>query len=213
MRRGGVQHLAAAGVDVWRIQALARHSSSAILSYLGQSHVKPLANVASEAAAGTSMQPIQDELRALKATVRRLAQSQSAGSSSDTPSDRQPTLQLIQSVIPPEGSVLHVPLDPSILAPEALVLAGNDPWANEGRYVVSNSRAGRVHIRNPAKPGFTLCAWAWAACQSAELQHSPSRAQGLVLHCLRCFSKADRIQEQQSESSADSSSSSSSSSP
>eukprot|EP00974_Lingulodinium_polyedra_P045077 4323512-Lingulodinium_polyedra.AAC.1 len=33
--RGGVQYLGKSGVGVWRIQALARHSSSAILGYLG----------------------------------------------------------------------------------------------------------------------------------------------------------------------------------
>jgi integrase len=38
MRRGGAQYLAAAGVDVWRLQALARHSSSAILASIEKKH-------------------------------------------------------------------------------------------------------------------------------------------------------------------------------
>ena len=45
MRRGGVQFLARQGVDVWRIQALARHSSAAILGYLDNVHGNSAADV------------------------------------------------------------------------------------------------------------------------------------------------------------------------
>ena len=41
---------AAAGVEVWRIQALARHSTSTILKYVEDAHVKSMGNIASEAA-------------------------------------------------------------------------------------------------------------------------------------------------------------------
>eukprot|EP00969_Alexandrium_andersonii_P029712 1297360-Alexandrium_andersonii.AAC.1 len=40
--------LCAVGVGVWRIQALARHTSTAILDYLQGSHLASLSNVALE---------------------------------------------------------------------------------------------------------------------------------------------------------------------
>jgi integrase len=54
LRRGGAQHLAASGVDIWRIQALARHSSDAILRYLDGVHTRNLGNTA-DAALGRSL--------------------------------------------------------------------------------------------------------------------------------------------------------------
>ena len=67
LRRGGAQHLARAGVEVWRIQALARHSSSAILKYIESAHIVTLKSLAGEAAAGRSIAALRDELRALRA--------------------------------------------------------------------------------------------------------------------------------------------------
>ena len=69
LRRGGAQYLAASGIDVWRIQALARHSSSAILTYLDGIHAKHLGNIAAEAELGRSLQGLREELRLLQAGV------------------------------------------------------------------------------------------------------------------------------------------------
>eukprot|EP00969_Alexandrium_andersonii_P206300 9114736-Alexandrium_andersonii.AAC.1 len=44
LRRGGAQFFGAAGVEIWRIQALARHSSGASLGYLQDSHLPALSN-------------------------------------------------------------------------------------------------------------------------------------------------------------------------
>jgi hypothetical protein len=52
LRRGGAQYLATSGVDVWRIQALARHSSSAIIGYIESLHAQQLGNLAAEATLG-----------------------------------------------------------------------------------------------------------------------------------------------------------------
>ena len=66
LRRGGVQYLAARGIDVRRIQALARHSSGAILSYSDGVHAKNLGNIAAEAERNRSLQIVQAELRELQ---------------------------------------------------------------------------------------------------------------------------------------------------
>jgi len=69
LRRGGAQYLAESGVEVWRIQALARHSSAAILLYLGDSHISSLRTLSAEAAAGRSLDAVREELRVLHALV------------------------------------------------------------------------------------------------------------------------------------------------
>ena len=55
LRRGGVQYLAKASVEVWRIQALCRHSSDAIKHYLDDALNDGLADIAQTAAAGRSL--------------------------------------------------------------------------------------------------------------------------------------------------------------
>ena len=54
------------GVDVWRIQAVARHSSSAILWYLDKAHHGHLVSVAVEAQLQQSIQEVRQELRQLQ---------------------------------------------------------------------------------------------------------------------------------------------------
>ena len=63
LRRGGAQYFGEAGVDVWRIQALARHSSTAILRYLADSHIPQLTHLAAEAALARDLRALREELR------------------------------------------------------------------------------------------------------------------------------------------------------
>lgn len=69
MRIGGVQYLGKSGVEVSRIQALARHSSSAILGYLQGTHAAAITNVAAEAGFSRSLASLQQELQALQTQV------------------------------------------------------------------------------------------------------------------------------------------------
>ena len=55
---------------MWRIQALARHSSSAVLKYIEQAHITTLTGLAAEAAIGRSLEGLRAELRVLKAEAR-----------------------------------------------------------------------------------------------------------------------------------------------
>jgi hypothetical protein len=69
MRIGGVQYLGKSGVEVARIQALARHSSNAILGYLQGIHAEAMTNVAAEAGFSRSLASLQLELQALQTQV------------------------------------------------------------------------------------------------------------------------------------------------
>ena len=66
MRRGGAQYLAAAGVDIWRIQALARHSSAAVLLYIEKAHVPTLKSISVGAASGRKGHALAVEVAKLK---------------------------------------------------------------------------------------------------------------------------------------------------
>ena len=72
------------GVDVWRIQALDRHRSNAILGYLEDSHHGHLVSVAVEAQLQQSIQEVRNELRILQAATRGRAPAAPASSSSAT---------------------------------------------------------------------------------------------------------------------------------
>ena len=70
MRVGGVQYLGRSGVEVSRIQALARHSSNAIHLYLRGAHSQALSHVAAEAGMSRSLAAMQQQLHTLQAQVK-----------------------------------------------------------------------------------------------------------------------------------------------
>ena len=73
MRIGGVQYLGKSGVEVARIQALARHSSNAIHGYLQGTHAEAITDaitdVAAEAGFSRSLASLQWGLQALQTQV------------------------------------------------------------------------------------------------------------------------------------------------
>jgi len=106
MRIGGVQFLGKSGVEVSRIQALARHSSNAILGYLQGTHAQAITNVAAEAGLSRSLAALQQELQALQTQVNE----------NKHPSQPTPSLKTTRSVWNPGvHSKLHYlrPSDPS----------------------------------------------------------------------------------------------------
>eukprot|EP00969_Alexandrium_andersonii_P041112 1802729-Alexandrium_andersonii.AAC.1 len=62
LRRGGAQYPGAAGVEVWRIQALARRSTSVIPTYLGNARAQALSNVAAEASLQRDLAQLRGDL-------------------------------------------------------------------------------------------------------------------------------------------------------
>ena len=67
LRRGGAQYLARSGVDVWRIQAMARHSTSQILTYIEGEHFATLNSIPMEAALHRDLENARMELSHLRA--------------------------------------------------------------------------------------------------------------------------------------------------
>jgi hypothetical protein len=57
-------------VEIWRIQARARHSSTAILKYVEDAHISSLNTLAAEATVGRNLAGLRAELRVLKAELR-----------------------------------------------------------------------------------------------------------------------------------------------
>ena len=81
MRVGGAQFLGRSGVEVSRIQALARHSSNAILGYLQGVHVQTMHNIAAEAGLARSLTGLREEVAALQSVVSRAHPDASSGAS------------------------------------------------------------------------------------------------------------------------------------
>ena len=114
LRRGGVQYLGASGVDIWRIQALARHSSSAVLGYLADSHRSQLSTVALEATLQRALDTVRLELHLLQASATAARAAYDA-----TPASRGPPPDLQAQApatpaadsAPPPGSPAQPPGD------------------------------------------------------------------------------------------------------
>ena len=56
-------------MEIWRIQALCRHSSDAIKAYLDNAVHHDLGNIAQAAAAGRCLHAVRSELRSLVSTI------------------------------------------------------------------------------------------------------------------------------------------------
>ena len=138
MRIGGVQHLAACGIDVWRIQALARHSSNAILAYLDGVHTRNLGNIAAEAALGRSLATMRAELKALQEHASRAATkadlSRAIASSASPRACTKPEEVLLEHAPAPEGT-------------------------GDAEFVTAPG--GKVHIIRHTSPSLTWCNWHW----------------------------------------------------
>ena len=154
MRRGGVQYLGRSGVEVWRIQALARHSSSAILGYLEGAHISTLNTVAAEAATGRTLEAVRRELAALQAEVAAGAKPPGAVPQALGPAATTPATDL-QVPVSVENILESAPQAP---ARQASV---------DYPYVVSALSRGKLHRKHPQINGLTLCGWAWQRHASA----------------------------------------------
>ena len=71
IRRGGAQLLGVAGVYVRRIQALARHSGGAVLSYLDNAHAESSAALAGETSLRGDVGILCRDFSALRAALQR----------------------------------------------------------------------------------------------------------------------------------------------
>ncbi len=189
MRRGGAQYLARSGVEVWRIQALARHSTGVILTYIENAHIGTLTSIAQEAAAGRTIEVVRSELLAMQAEVAR----------GRTQRDELRT-QVQQLLAPlPNTPAIEVPVE--ILAFPALAPPpGPQEACPEAKYILGLRSQGRLHRRHRSTLGLTMCGWAWARCGAA----APAADRLGAQPCAMCF--PDSIGESSDNSTASSAS-------
>ena len=176
-RRGGAQGLARAGVEVWRIQALARHSSAAILAYVEGAHVSAMTGIAAEAALGRSLAAVREELAMLTA---RVAEGRTMVEEVLESADARASLVPLAI-----ADVLQEPLPappPAVCAQEAAVPR------TAASYVVSLRRGGKVHTVDPAAGRASLCGWNFRLTTEFEVSacpRGPPRAAGAP-KCAKC---------------------------
>ena len=186
-RRGGAQYLAQQGIDVWRIQALARHSSTAILAYLEESNLASLKGLSTDAALGRSIESVRAELAVLTAEAR---------------SSRFQSMSICAPQATTAAQTAVFTSQDEVILPETPEVAGSH------EYVVNTLPAGKVHIINPRCSHMTYCRWAWRDSKHHIVAKSP---QGFR-PCIKC--EAHRTAEgAQAAASSDSSPASSESEP
>ena len=184
LRRGGAQYLAASGIDVWRIQALARHSSSAILTYLDGIHAKHLGNIAAEAELGRSLQGLREELRLLQAGV----------------SSEHAKVRVSAMIAPPPGALAIAADLEEVLPPASDATTTTPP----GQFVRAFGPGAKVHAKHPAHPKRTWCKWHWTR-QSKATVHQEAPAGKMCIRCTEAQLKNSSLSS--SDSSGDSGSS------
>ena len=175
LRRGGAQYLAKNGVDIWRIQALARHSSSAILLYLDGVHAESLGNIAAEAYLGRDLNNVRDELNALRAQLTR---------------HKHDVEAKLQAALPPKSGNIVIPLTLDEIVPQESTSV--KPNAHEinccsrNPFVTSSRRGGKCHQRNPSTSGRAWCGWEWSLQRGATLVADDKTGLG----CTKCALQA-----------------------
>jgi hypothetical protein len=188
LRRGGAQYLARCGVDVWRIQALARHSSSAILVYLDGVHAESLGNIAAEASLGRSLQNVREELDGLRAQLL---------------SQKQDLESALTAALPSSTSGIEIPLSVSEISPvrvePSMPSSSQIACIKASPFVLSSRRTGKCHRRDIADPNKAVCGWEWTRHEGAILASSDKSGLG----CTKCAAKTT-LDDAASESSASS---------
>ena len=181
MRRGGAQYLAASGIDVWRIQALARHSSHAILGYLDGIHANHLGNIAAEAELGRSLQGMREELRLLKSSAS---------------SAQAPDANALVALPPTQLQVATIP-DEVVAAPP---LPREQRPLPKGEYVYAQAPGAKVHIRRPTEPTRTWCNWQWTRQPKAQVSETTWDGKPMCIRCTACALKNDDLDSESSSS-------------
>ena len=165
-RRGGAQYLARAGVEIWRIQALARHSSGAILGYIENAHIPALAGIAAEAALGRSLAAVRIELDLLREQVSR------EKLSLDMVSNRNEAGSGLVQLALTDVLSDHLGDEASSAGSEVAQAEGSDGsprWV----YVTSTRAGGKVHTVSPSGGKRALCGWNFQISTFFEISSSP----------------------------------------
>jgi hypothetical protein len=190
LRRGGAQYLARSGVEVWRVQALARHSTGVILTYIENAHIGTLTSIAQEAAAGRTIEVVRCELQAMQAEVARGR------------TQRDELRTQVQQLLAPAPNMPAIVVPVEDLAPPALVPPPGPQEARpEARFILGLRSHGRLHRRHRKLLGLTKCGWAWARCGAA----APSADRLGAQPCALCFPESSGGNSEDSTTSSSSS--------
>ena len=141
----GNQFLGSAGVEPWRIQALARHFSSATLRYLKDSHVHARPEIFYDTVNQKSIADLKSELKGLTKEVATLKVSSESKSSWPPPAK-------VNDINPFSGE-----------AP---------PGLNFVHSIRSNAK---LHIVDSSSRGWTYCDWAFSAVSSSKFKFLSAR--------------------------------------
>ena len=194
-------HLAASGIDVWRIQLHGRWGSSAVLRYV---RLSPLASsISQEAALGRDLSKIQDKLKQAKLQLAQAQNSTMVPTASDAAVEAIMGADLFESV-----GVLGRPSVDDLLIQQQ----GWNRQPDEREVLVVNEETYRFHALRPPVVDWpeealgeqllalqeaqakTWCGWRVSAVRSKR-QHAQSLAvwtPALALMgqlCPRCFGK------------------------
>lgn len=173
-RRGGAQYLAKQGIDTWRIQALARHSSTAILKYLDEANLTSLRGLSTDAALGKSLDTVRAELAVLAAEAR---------------TSRAQVLTARQADSAAAAAVI---VDPLVILPP-----DGPPAGTKEQFVVNTLPGGKAHVIHLSCGDMTYCRWQWKQSRHSLLAHS---LDGFV-PCVRCQTRRSAAQAQTADTS------------
>ena len=193
--------LAACGVELWRVQAMARHSSNAIALYVGQAHLPSLQNIAAEAGLHRALEGTRRELHTLSAEVSKVrgivAEVRTRGPEFEAmpphetldfkvPREPEPTnAALPHPVCPlPPDDEEPPPLweGPASSQPVQFTLPAPPPT----QYVRTPRADARLHIV-AAGTCWTLCGWNFRNTRGAITGPDPLSAELAAPSCIRCF--------------------------
>jgi hypothetical protein len=169
-RKTGAIYLAAAGVDVWRIQLHARWGSSTVLLYIEEAPTHMMATLSVEATSSPTLQTMLKRLTVVKDKV---------------------TAGIAIPAVPASGSAAGAQLMPALLATdlqESRIPSNKGPQLpQDGDELVLNLRArGGPKLHSLAgRPGSTRCGWKFSKAPAETTLRTSKADEGTM--CADCF--------------------------
>ena len=157
LRSGGIKFLGANGVELWRIQALARHSSSATLRYLGSSHQNARPDISRDASFTATLGDMKRDLKSMSQEVADLRLRATQGSASFA------------------------------IASKLEDITGNtDTEPIDFEFVSATRSNALIHTVDRRSNGWSLCDWPFACGKSYKKFYSITEVPENAKHCSQC---------------------------
>ena len=187
--------LAACGVELWRVQAMARHSSNAIALYVGQAHLPSLQHIAAEAGLHRALEGTRRELHTLSAEVSKVRGIVAEVRARGPEFEAMPPHETLDFKVPREPEPANAalphpvcPLPPDDEEPPPLWEGpeGSPPAASDTQYVRTPRADAKLHIVS-ANSCWSLCGWNFSRTPGAITGIDPLSADLAAPSCIRCF--------------------------